>query len=139
MRHGGKTDNLNQVGIINRKGRHRPTQQQSIKLITMGQVFKNFIDEVKHITGEAVAQKQESAKLNFPKIKELILAAAQRGESEVRVSTYIMNEYDKELLTKECFTVHLVDRERPPSEDAKNLYAEYAGLKRVDKEWLIRW
>lgn len=100
----------------------------------ISEVAVKFIDKVRTITGDAVSKKQDAAKLNFPKIQEDIMVAADRGESEIRISTSRMNEYDKALLVKEGFSVSLVNIERSPYEnDYKSQLSKY------DKEWLVRW
>lgn len=93
-----------------------------------------IIDEIRQITGDAVAKKQDAAKLNYPKIIEDIKLAAQRGESSTTISVSRMNEYDKQLLEKDGFFVRLQDVKRHPYENFTGI-SQYTTL----KEWLIQW
>jgi hypothetical protein len=93
-----------------------------------------IINEVKEITANAVAKKQDAAKLNFPKIIEEIKYAAALGDSQVTVSESRMNEYDKDLLQKEGFSVSLIDE--PKSKWSYNDFMQSAYPKKV---WQIRW
>lgn len=68
-----------------------------------------IIDEIRNITAEQVAKKQDDAKLNYPKIIEKIKIAANRGESFALINDNEMNEYDMKLLQKDGFTVYLTD------------------------------
>lgn len=95
-----------------------------------------FIQEIREMTGNAVAKKQDEAVLNYPKIQDKIKNAASLGESEVRVSTTQMNEYDKALLEKEGFDVDLVSAEKNPY-NALDYKSQFGS--RYDKEWRIRW
>ncbi len=73
----------------------------------------------------------------MPMIIEKIKVAAYRGESEIRLSTTEMNEYDKALLVVEGFNVSLVDREKNYYEQQRQ--AQWTPAKDYNKEWLIRW
>lgn len=98
--------------------------------------MKEFINEVKQITADAVVKKQDAAKLNFPKIMEIIKAAAVRGESNCTVSTVQMNEYDRNLLEEEGFSVSLVDKPK----DYKDAIRQIQWNPNLDsKEWIIKW
>lgn len=91
------------------------------------------IDEIKEITAKEVAKKQDAAKLNYPKIISEIKAAAKLGKSECRIDAQKMNEYDRNLLQTDGFTVHLVDK---PEKDHYKLMTNYnISL----KEWVIKW
>lgn len=94
-----------------------------------------IIDEVKAITAEKVAEKQNAATLNFPKIISKIKAQAGIGASSCTVPLNQMNEYDKQLLEKEGFYVRLID-------EPKNNYPDYyktIGQYKQAKVWEITW
>jgi len=93
------------------------------------------IDEIKEITANAMAKKQDAAKLNFPKIIEKIKKAAETGESFCKISTHEMNEYDKYLLVAEGFSVSLIDRQNKYGDQ----YSLAQLLPQSDKEWVIKW
>ena len=97
----------------------------------MGQI----LNEVKAITGKQVAKKQDNAKLNFPKLIELIKSAAERGDSHCIVNKSEINEYDKKLLEDEGFSVNITERIKSDYEKYKEL-GQYSGS---NKEWTIRW
>lgn len=97
---------------------------------------KSLIQEIRDITAVEVAKRTADAKTNFPKIVEQIRGYAGKGLSECMVPTTQMNEYDKNLLTAEGFTISLVDT-------AKEVYSQYAALTSFkpaqDKIWKIKW
>lgn len=92
-----------------------------------------IIEEVKEITAAAVAKKQDAAKLNYPKLIEQIKRSAALGQSECRIDESQMNQYDRELLQKEGFTVSLIDRLN--YEDFIKLPGHFI----PGKEWVIKW
>lgn len=95
-----------------------------------------IIDDIRSITGDAVAKKQEAAKLNFPKIIEKIKKTAEIGESHIYLSEYEVNTFDKELLEKEGFSVWYTDM--PTPKWAVDAYkAQYLDGKQ--KGWKISW
>lgn len=94
-----------------------------------------IIDEVKEITANQVAKKQDAAKLNFPKIIEKIKAQASLGFSECIIQEFGLNEYDKKLLEAEGFCVRLVDNEYKKGYDVLKPYKDQA----QKKEWEITW
>lgn len=97
--------------------------------------MSKIIDEVREITANEVAKKQDAAKLNFPKIVEQIKAAAALGQSELRLSTHEINEYDKKLLQGEGFSVNLIDREI----NYKDQLSQYNPDIKPQKQWKITW
>jgi len=100
-------------------------------------VTKSTISEIREITGNAVAKKQDAAKLNFPKIMEKIRKAAESGDSQIYLSEYECNEYDKELLTNEGFNVWYTTIPQP-----KWAAQEWAKQRYMDietKGWKISW
>lgn len=92
------------------------------------------IDEIRSITANAVAKKQDAAKMNYPKLLEKIRSAAQMGESSCRLSLNQMNEYDKALLEKEGYRVILANIEH---NDYKRKYLD--NVLNPSKEWKINW
>lgn len=100
----------------------------------METVFKKVIDEVRAITEEQVAKKQDAAKMNFPNIIEKIKTAASMGETFCIVQTNQMNVYDKALLIAEGFGVSLVDKKIT----RYDLAAQFNPLAEL-KEWRIAW
>lgn len=93
-----------------------------------------IIDEVKELTAVAVSKKQDAAKLNYTKIISQVKLAAERGESECRIDSTQMNEYDRQLLQKDGFSVNLVDK---PYQNRDDFYkiAQFIS----SKEWVIKW
>ena len=103
------------------------------------QKVQSTISEIREITGNAVAKKQDAAKLNFPKIIEKIRFAAERGESEIYLSERECNEYDKELLTKEGFSVWYTTMPKYQwANDYDYLKQQYLDGK-GQKGWKISW
>lgn len=98
--------------------------------------MSKIIDEVKEITANQVAKKQDAAKLNFPNIIEKIKAQAALGNSICLISTSDMNEYDKSLLVSEGFRVSLIDQPKDRY-DAYNARAQY--IPKNDKIWQVTW
>lgn len=103
---------------------------------TSVRIFERVIDEVRSITAEEVAKKQDAAKLNFPNIIEKIKVAAKRGESECILPLPDMNEYDKKLLEQDGFIVYLQDR-KPSLYEMQQHYSHLNT--RLYKEWRITW
>lgn len=94
----------------------------------------SIINEIKEITAQEVAKKQDAAKLNFPKLIEKIKFAAKRGESKTTIPQSEMNEYDRTLLQNEGFRVWLIDEPKSPYHDYKLDYT-----KETRKVWEISW
>lgn len=92
----------------------------------------SIIAEVQAITADQVAKKQDTAKINFPKIIDKIKAQAALGNSEAILNVSEMNEYDKNLLEAEGFVVRL--REREKVYDPLPQYQKFQS-----KEWRITW
>ncbi len=95
-----------------------------------------IIEEVKEITAAAVAKKQDAAKLNYPKLIEQIKRSAALGQSECHIDESQMNQYDRELLQKEGFTVSLIDR---LNKDKYEDFMKLSGHFIPGKEWVIKW
>lgn len=98
------------------------------------EIVTKLIDEINELTGNAVAKKQEAAKLNFPKLVEIIKSAAKLGNSECTVSISQMNEFDNKLLQDEGFRVSLVDKPRNYNDAIAQYNPNYP-----NKEWVIKW
>ncbi len=96
--------------------------------------MSKIIEEVRQITGNQVAKKQDVAKLNFPKIIEKVKAAANTGASKCTFPQTEINEYDKKLLVAEGFNVSLIDAPRTYGYDS---IAQYRPQE--DKIWEVRW
>lgn len=92
----------------------------------------SVIDEIREITANEVAKKQDSAKNNFLKLIEKIKQAAGRAESEAYFCQHEINEFDKRLLEQEGFRVWLVDDKLP---DWANVYAQ----REKRKVWKVSW
>ena len=92
-----------------------------------------IIDEVKALTAEQVAKKQDAAKLNFPKIVDQIRKQAAKGESQCYITLHEMNEFDKKLLEQEGFKVYL--EEKPYKFDK----LDYLPKRELLKFWKIMW
>lgn len=93
---------------------------------------QSIIGQIRKITANAVAKKQDAAKLNYPKIIERITNAATRGESFLFLRESECGEYDKQLLEKDGFKVWYTDM--PQSKYDKMQY-----LQREEKGWRISW
>lgn len=92
-----------------------------------------LIDEVKEITANEIAKKQDAAKLNFPKIIKEIKAQAALGSSSCIIPIYDMNEYDKKLLEQEGFFVYMEEKE-------KTGFEKYDYVKQQPiRVWKITW
>lgn len=102
------------------------------------EVFTRVIDEVKSLTANAVAKKQDAAKLNFPTIIEKIKVRAAKGSSQLSFSTNELNEYDKRLLEQEGFKVSLEDRPKSGL-DIYTKIAQYNPLHDTPKIWVVKW
>jgi len=96
--------------------------------------MSKIIDEIREITAEAVAKKQDAAKINFPKLIETIRLKAPLGSS-CTFAEEMINEYDKKLLIAEGFTVSLIDKKPDPR------YEPYKEINRAFsiKLWEVRW
>lgn len=95
-----------------------------------------IIEEIREITAQEVAKKQDAAKLNYPKIIEKIKAAAKRGLSECYLEEREINEYDRKMLEQDGFTSRLIDRS--DTDDYKSSsYFRLSGL--TGKVWVIKW
>ena len=94
---------------------------------------QELIQEVRKITAEQVAKKQDAAQLKFPVIVEKIKAKAALGYSEITLAIFEINEYDKKLLEAEGFFVQMQSIQRDSGIDGLAQY--YPG----QKEWVISW
>lgn len=93
------------------------------------------IDEIREITAEQVAKKQDAAKLNFPAIIEKMKSAAKFGDSSLRLPESGLNAYDLKLLREEGFNVYLIDEPY-----TNNRLKEFDTYKQKPiKVWEIRW
>lgn len=95
--------------------------------------MSKVIDEIRSMTANEVAKKQDAAKLNYPKIIEKIKIQAALGCSYCTLSLYELNEYDKKLLEQEGFSVWLTEN---TSRDY-NALADYKA--KPLKIWEIKW
>lgn len=91
-----------------------------------------IIDEIKQITADQVAKKQDAAKINYPKIIDKIKAQAAIGQSTCKLSIHEMNEYDKKLLENDGFSVRL-------TEEMSNSKYDFIPQKIPIKIWQISW
>lgn len=95
-----------------------------------------IIDQVREITANEVAKKQDAAKLNYPKIIEKIKSQASLGNSQCTLSSFEMNEYDKKLLEQDGFSVRLED-DRTPKDFKESIFYQQHPL--PIKIWVIKW
>jgi len=99
-------------------------------------IHLKIVDQLREITAEAVAKKQDAARLNFPKIIERAKAAAARGDSHVLIPVSEMNEHDARILAAENINAVLIDRpiERYDRSDSLRQY-----IPQDDKVWKVSW
>lgn len=69
-----------------------------------------ILEEVRAISSEAIAQKQDSAKNKMPELVKQIKGAAALGKTSCEFSEYQVDEYSKKLLEKEGFQVYATTR-----------------------------
>jgi hypothetical protein len=100
-------------------------------------VIVKIIDEVREITAEQVAKKQDAARLNFTKIIEKIKTQASIGNSSCVLPEHEINEYDKKLLTQEGFVVRLIDEPIGKYDYQRGISRDCTGV--IKKIWQITW
>lgn len=64
-----------------------------------------ILEEVRAISSEAIAKKQESAKNKYPKLIEQIKASAALGKTTCDFAEYEIDQYGKKLLEADGFRV----------------------------------
>ena len=96
-----------------------------------------IIDEVKQLTANEVAKKQNAAKLNFPNVISKIKSQASLGCSKCILMVNEINEYDKKLLEQEGFRVCLIDK--PYSQLEKHDYTDFIKQRDPLKYWEVSW
>jgi hypothetical protein len=64
-----------------------------------------ILEEVKAISSDAIAKKQDSAKNKYPKLIEQIKAAAAFGKTTCDFAEYEIDQYGKKLLEADGFRV----------------------------------
>lgn len=99
-------------------------------------IHLKIVDQIREITAEAVAKKQDAARLNFPKIIERAKAAAARGDSHVLIPVSEMNEHDVKLLAVENIKAVLIDRPQKRY-DPYDMIRQY--IPQDDKVWKVSW
>jgi hypothetical protein len=94
-----------------------------------------ILEEVRAISSEAIAKKQDSAKNNYPKLIEQIKKAAQLGKTQCEFSEYEIDQYAKKLLEVEGFCVWATTRS--PNEMEKYMFnGTTSNSKSI---WVVRW
>lgn len=94
------------------------------------------IDEIRKISSNKIAEKQDAAKNKYPKLILRIKADAQLGETE---SEFLENEidvYSKKLLEAEGFTVYATSRKNK-SDGLKEYYGKL--FSENVSVWVVRW
>jgi len=69
-----------------------------------------ILDEVRAISSDAIAKKQDSAKVNLPQLIEDIKKAAALGKTECIFRQHEIDQYAKKLLEAEGFRVYSTTR-----------------------------
>lgn len=94
-----------------------------------------IIDEIRKISSEQIAKKQNSAKNKYPKLIEDIKIAAKRGDKECEFRENEIDEYSKKLLEADGFTVYTTSRK-----SKLNDYKDYLGQQGENiMIWVVRW
>ncbi len=93
-----------------------------------------ILDEVRAISSEAVAKKQDAAKNKMPELIKQIKGAAALGKTSCEFPQYAIDEYSQKLLSAEGFHVYATTR-RPKMNDYKSQFLEN-GMETV---WSVSW
>lgn len=92
------------------------------------------IDEVRKISSDKIAEKQDAANNKYPKLVEKIKLAAGWGETEAEFKENEIDIYSKKLLEADGFTVYATSRK--VKNDYKSLYQQDGGNISV---WIVSW
>ena len=96
--------------------------------------MKKILEEVKAITSDAVAKKQDAAKTNMPKLISQIKGAAALGKTSCEFMEHDINEWSRKLLQDEGFSVNTTSRKRL-LDDYKAQYFE----NKLETIWVVSW
>jgi hypothetical protein len=80
-------------------------QQELYFLIIKTKTMTKILEEVKQLSADALAKKQETAKNNYPKLLEQIKSAAKLGKTSCDFMEYEIDECSKRLLQADGFRV----------------------------------
>lgn len=92
-----------------------------------------ILDEVRKISSDKIAEKQDAAKNKYPKLIEKIKSQASIGVTEAEFSENEIDVYSKKLLEADGFTVYATSR--------KDKYKDYFP-RQYDSNisvWIVRW
>lgn len=91
-----------------------------------------ILEEVRQISSDAVAKKQDSAKNKLPKLIQQIKGAATLGKTQCEFVEYEIDEYSKKLLELEGFRVYATTETRKD-------YKDYLPSQRFNTIWVVSW
>ena len=91
-----------------------------------------ILNEVRKITSDKLAEKQDKAKNNYPSLISRIKTAASLGETSCEFSENEINEFSKRLLNQDGFTVYATTKKRDPY-DYKY---DFSTTKSI---WIVQW
>jgi len=98
-----------------------------------------ILDEVRAISSDAVAKKQDAAKNKLPKLIEQIKGAAALGKTTCEFAEYEIDEYSKKLLEVEGFRVYTTTKV-PEKNRFGNPYKDIYGFDKEPKTvWIASW
>lgn len=93
-----------------------------------------ILDEVRQISSDAMAKKQDAAKNKMPDLLKQIKGAASLGKTECEFEEYAIDLYSKKLLEAEGFSVWATTKTYDPSDYkayAQNMFGKSRSIWRV--------
>lgn len=93
-----------------------------------------ILEEVREISSNAIAKKQDAAKNKMPDLIKQIKGAAALGKTSCEFPEYAMDEYSKELLQKEGFRVYATTKE-----NNNDYLGGYTYKSKFSNIWVVSW
>lgn len=96
-------------------------------------VTTKILEEVRQLSSDAIAKKQDSAKNKYPNLLEQIKGAAQLGKTTCEFEEYQIDQYSKKLLEADGFNVWATTKERD------DLFSYNAYNDKLKSIWKVSW
>jgi len=93
-----------------------------------------ILEEVRSISSDAIAKRQDSAKNKMPELLKQIRGAAELGKTQCEFREFQIDEYSKKLLEAEGFNVFITSIKKQPG------MLEYVHRGNdYENGWVVRW
>lgn len=93
-----------------------------------------ILEEVRAISSDAIAKKQDAAKNKMPILVDQIKKAAALGKTSCEFNEYEVDEYAKILLEAEGFRIYATTKQPKYSDDYKSQF-----FNKAYTIWVVSW